>query len=280
MLLKITQWMILLFVIPFLGDDSPVNSVVYINKCLVNAQVATSVGNYERGAKLYGLLVDSLNLSDQNLMMNYAHCLFKTKQIKKAIKAYKRVLIADFAQINQKSEAALQLGVINKSEPEVALGYFQKALELNTNNETARYNFELTLQLLEMDPSYSRKQRSKANKKNPVGDSSNEGVQGNALKQAGEGAKNDAFKKSKEKDPNKTEKQAKAEAAKNGQTNTNDKSAQVLEVNKNDLKELNLSPEQAIQLLDAMQAAEIQYLQQAPKKRTTIKKDKTNYKDW
>lgn len=280
MVLKISHWLVLLFVIPFLGDNSPVNAVVFINKCLVNAQVATSVGNYERGAKLYSLLVDSLKQTDQNLLMNYAHCLFKTKQTKEAVKVYKRVLISDFAQTNQKSEAALQLGVINKNEPEVALGYFQKAIQLNTNNETARYNFELTLQLLEMDPSFSRKQRSKSKKKNPVGDSSKEGVQGNALQQAGEAAKNDAFKKSKEKDPNKTEKQAKAEAAKNGQINTNDNSAQVLEVNKNDLKDLNLSPEQAIQLLDAMQAAEIQYLQQAPKKRSTAKKEKGNYKDW
>jgi hypothetical protein len=131
-----------------------------------------------------------------------------------------------------------------------------------------------------MDPEFSRKQRKKDKSKTPVGNSSADGVQGNALQQAGEGNQNNGYKKDKEKDPNNPEKQLKAEADNNGQKNKDDKSAQVLEVNRNDLKDLNLSPEQAIQLLDAMQAAEIQYLQQAPKKRTLSKKDKSNYKDW
>jgi hypothetical protein len=206
--------------------------------------------------------------------------MFKTKKEDQAKKIYRKVLISDFVSANEKSYAALQLGVIYKNESEIALGYFQKALELNTNNEVARYNYELTLQLLEMDPEFSRKQRKKDKSKTPVGNSSADGVQGNALQQAGEGNQNNGFKKNKEKDPNKTEKQAKADANNDGQKNKGDKSAQVLEVNRNDLKDLNLSPEQAIQLLDAMQAAEIQYLQQAPKKRTLSKKDKENYKDW
>ena len=280
MVLKISQWLVLLFVIPFLGEDSPINSIVYINKTLDNAQIATSVGNFEKGAKLYSILVDSLNQTDPIILMNYAHCLFKTKREEQAKKIYRKVLISDFVSANEKSYAALQLGVIYKNESEIALGYFQKALELNTNNEVARYNYELTLQLLEMDPEFSRKQRKKDKSKTPVGNSSADGVQGNALQQAGEGNQNNGFKKNKEKDPNKTEKQAKADANNDGQKNKDDKSAQVLEVNRNDLKDLNLSPEQAIQLLDAMQAAEIQYLQQAPKKRTLSKKDKENYKDW
>jgi len=280
MVLKISQWLVLLFVIPFLGEDSPVNSIVYINNCLVNAQVATSVGNYEKGVKLYKILIDSLHQTDQGVLMNYAHCLFKVKKEQEALKVYKRILISEFAQANQKSEAALQLGIISKNESEVALAYFKRALEFNTNNETARYNYELTLQLLDMNPEFSKRKAREERKKNPAGDSNPDGVQGNALKQAGEGGKDNALKKSKEIDPNKTEKQLKAEANNQGQNNKNNKEAQVLVVNKNDLKELNLSPEQAIQLLDAMQAAEIQYLQQAPKKRSSVKKAEGTYKDW
>jgi tetratricopeptide (TPR) repeat protein len=215
--------------------------------------------------------------------MNYANCLYKKGDLKRSAKLYKQVFRSTFASDALKSDALLQLGVLSQNEPEAALQLFKKALEINPFNETARYNYELTYLLLDMDPSFSRKKRannSSEKAKNKLGEKNNEGSQGNGLKQAGKGNETPALTNTKDQDPRTSGMQAKAKADAEGQKNKNNAEAQVLVVNKNDLKDLNLSPEQAVQMLDAMQTAEIQYLQQAPRKRIKQNKAKGNYKDW
>jgi len=283
MLAKILPFGLILYLLSFLGDESPVNAVVVANSYIAKAQISTNIGNYNSASKYYSYLVDTLHVNDVSLHMNYANCLYKKGDLKRSAKLYKQVFRSTFASDALKSDALLQLGVLSQNEPEAALQLFKKALEINPFNETARYNYELTYLLLDMDPSFSRKKRannSSEKAKNKLGEKNNEGSQGNGLKQAGKGNETPALTNTKDQDPRTSGMQAKAKADAEGQKNKNNAEAQVLVVNKNDLKDLNLSPEQAVQMLDAMQTAEIQYLQQAPRKRIKQNKAKGNYKDW
>ena len=117
------------------------NQISRNNQARQEAQAAYQAGQYGRAQALYAYL--SNKTTDPAVRLNLGHTYFKLKQYAKAKPQYDQLLRANRPDL--RTAAATQLGVIAclEGDSASALTLFQQALLENTDNESARYNFEL-----------------------------------------------------------------------------------------------------------------------------------------
>ncbi|MBC5772617.1 aerotolerance protein [Pontibacter sp. KCTC 32443] len=287
-----------------------------INDYADRAAKAYEQEKYAEAITAYEYLLEDLEVQDDQLSLNLAHAYFKAGLMTEAQNQYR--LLADHASDHIRSIVNLQLGNIAADGKKYAhaLALYRNALIANPENEVARYNYELLKKYLilhpekaeqpkqepetphneeldeQMPPSSDEeqepqpKQKPDANGTNeeeidqpqpdPAGQEQNQGGKGNQSQQkdkeqaAGNEKGNiEGQQLNNQFDPDQQNKRGSTENAA-----ADDSHAQT----QAERQQVKISAEKARVLLNAMRDAELQYLQQLPKK-AIRKKDKSK-PDW
>lgn len=242
------------FIIAILLIINPLTYVSQINQNQMEAEKAFQRKNFAIAINRYTTLIKDFEIKTEELYLNLGHCYFELKDAEKASDYYLKLL--EFGSGFSQSIALNQLGYIAEitQNPEKALDYFKQAIQKNTQNLEARYNYELVKKKLQ-NPTLHYKQRNIPNKQ----------AQANEI---GKGK----FQQIEKKQANKDGKDKTTENTKNEEEKEKNLQPEKLE-------DAKLNKEKAEAILQALQNQETQYIQQLPRKRNN--KQKTSpQSDW
>lgn len=287
---------------------SDLDKIARVNKIKKEAKEAFNSGDYEIAAKKYSFLLDSMDVDDDNIKLNLANAYYQLRDTTGAMTNYNDLLESNNNIV--RSVANQQLGVMANRDKkfEEALDHFKQALKSNPNNEDARYNYELLKKILEEQEEQDKKdqdqnqdqkqdkdqenkdQEQEQNDQSKPGENEEnkedqqekdkEGDQENKdQEKEGEGKDEKEKESEKEKQEKEAEEKKKEEEGKEGEESKEDKAKEDQMNSLSDkLKEMNISPEKAKMILEAMRNNEIQYLQQ--NKRKPTKRKDPGKPDW
>lgn len=265
---------------------SDIDNIALINSLKSEAKKAYQAGDYKTAAQKYQMLVDSLQVKEDEVVMNLANALFHQNDTTRAINQYRS--LTQSASSNMRSLSNLQLGVLtNRSgKYEEALGYFKQSLKADPANEEARYNYEMVKKKLE-----EQKKQEEQNKDNKDQNKDDQEKKNDQKKEDKENKdqkqdqkeKQDQEKKDQQDQQEKEEQEKKdkeqSEQQKEQEENKEDEEKKDIPPSvKDKLKDMEMSEEKAKMILEAMKNQEIQYLQQN-KRKATKPKDKGK-PDW
>jgi tetratricopeptide (TPR) repeat protein len=224
-----------------------ISNISRVNRLITEAEESYKNGQFVLALVKYRYLINTLQLRDNNILLNLAHCYYLNNDKEQALKYYEQ--LAQSTDGGTGNIALQQLGVIafEKKQYKKALDYFRRSLTLAPANEASRYNYELASRLIPVEDIKEKEPK----KKNPE-------------------------KEVPPPDTDNTLKQSETQSPE-GQEQTETDNEQQQEI-KRKLKQINLSEEKAKMILDAMKNSETQYIQQN-KKQSLEKKDK-NLPDW
>jgi Ca-activated chloride channel homolog len=271
-----------------------------INSAKAEAKKAFLAGDFKTAIKKYSYLIDSLGVTEEEVKANLASAYFQANDTAKATTTYQQLAQSNNKKIN--SVANQQLGVManNTEKLEEALQYFKQALKAAPDNEEARYNYEVVKKKLEdkkKQDQQNKDQKDQDKKDDQKKDQNKDQKKDSKDQEKKDQEKKDQEKKDKEKkdqekkdqqDKNKDKKDQKSkEQQEKEQKEKEQKEKQEKEQQEKDdknkdkkdipnsvkekLKEMQMSPEKAQMILDAMKGQEQQYLQQNKRKATKPK---------
>jgi Ca-activated chloride channel family protein len=267
--MKLTLLVILLSA----GFWSRFTEVSEVNKWKEEAQMAFQKGKYEKASLIYQQLLTQASSNQSALQLNLAHSLRLSGKASASAPVYRQVARSTNPVL--RSIAWQQLGNLAAQAKELkqALDFYKKALIANSRNETARYNYELVSRLLEKDQEQPKPPQQKQS-----------GEQQKSADEASKGGQQDQPQSSApgEGEQEKETKQGKDKGKEEGQRGNSDTSdtgnqpdvpgqenaspeAERMQTLRKRLETLNMTPEQAQILLNAMRDNEQQYLQQLPR---------------
>ncbi len=150
-------WIILLV---WFGDNSALDHVSRFNLARRQAERAYAAGQYKQAIDQYSYLVNN-NVADAATRLNLGHAYFRLGQFSSAQVQYEAIRPDDPTELAER--AAVQLGILacRQRDSAAALSFFRQALLRNTNNEVARYDFEL------IKRTWSGRQAGRANRPKP-----------------------------------------------------------------------------------------------------------------
>lgn len=269
----------------FITDPANIGKVNTLKK---EARHAYLSGEYKTAIDKYKILVDSLEVTDEEVKLNLANAYFKANDTTASIQGYQNLIDSKSKSIS--SRAFQQLGVMDNREGkfEQALNYFKQAIKADPSNDEARYNYEMLKKKLDEKKKQEEQQKDKQDQKDQ-----NKQEQKDQEKKDQE--KKDQEQKDQEKKDQEKKEQEKKEQEKKDQEkkeeNKEEKSEEQKQEEKDQeekqnmppdlekkLEEMKISPEKARMILEAMKNQEIQYLQQN-KRKATKPKDKSK-PDW
>lgn len=243
-----------------------------VNRAKDAAKKAYLAGDYKTAVRYYQYLTDSLNVQEEEVLLNLAHAHFQLNDTSSAKAVYQRLTAGSTPAI--RSTAQQQLGVLaNRSgKTEEALTHFKEALKADPTNDDARYNYELVKKKLEEQKKKEQQQKDQQQNQDQKKQQNNDQKKDPDDKPKQDQQKSDQQKKD---DRNKQDQQ---------QTEQQQQEEQKKDEKKEDpsvsekLDQLKISRERARMLLEAMKNQEMQYLQQN-KRKPTKPKDKGK-PDW
>ena len=235
---------VLILILLVLLNNILENDISKINKLTKNAEKAFKEKNYKVAINDYNTLIDSFNISNEQIHLNLAHSYLLSNDTLKAIENYNMASITNNNKI--KSIAYQQLGNINESKNKLknATEFYKKSILSNNSNLDSKYNYELVTKKLKEQ----EKKKKEKNKKE-------------------EDNKNQQNKEQENKEKNKKEQENKNQQNKEQEKSIEEK-----------LKEVNMSKKKAEMILNALNNIEFQYIQQL--KRKASKKIDKNKPDW
>ncbi len=278
------------FIFTFVAIVDPVK-IGKVNSAKSEARKAYTSGNYKEAVSRYRYLADSLNVTEDEVMLNLANSYFQTNDTTNAAATYQSLIGSPKPEIRSKSQQ--QLGVMNhrQGKLEEALNNFKQAIKADANNIDARYNYEMLKKKLDEEKKKQQQQdkqnRDKENKEQQKDQQQNKDQKKDQEQK--DQQKKDQEKKDKQekeqqqkdqqqkdqKDQQSKEQKEKSESEKQKENKDQQKTSPQLAKK---LQEINMSPEKAKMVLDAMKNQEIQYLQQ--NKRKATKPREKNKPDW
>ncbi len=248
------------------GDDSSKTSglhkIARINAEKKLAHAAYTQDQFEEALKHYTILTDSFKVSEPEIWLNKGHAAFRMENFPAARQAYVEASQSSNKKISSVAWQQLGLLELQQQKKDQALEMFKKAMLTNSNNEEARYNYELALKQKQQE------QKQDQNKDDKKEDQKKEEQKKEEQNQSKPDQKED------QKQDQKEQQQEQGQQDENSEDEAQPKPKSKEE----QFKEINISEEKAKMLLDAMKNSEKQYLQQL-KKEPTKPKDKT-LKDW
>lgn len=249
-----------------------------INRAKEEAKKAYLAGDYETAVSKYQYLTDSLQVTEDEVLLNLANSYFQLTDTASAMEHYQSLTQSSKNTI--RSTAQQQLGVIKNKQGkfEEALSHFKEAIKSDPANEDARYNYELLKRKLDEQKKQEEKKQDQ-NKDEQKKDQQKEEQKKDDQK---EQEKKDQEKKDQDQksDPNKPEdnKDDQQKEQDQNQDQQEEKEQKENKPSSEKLEQMKISEEKAKMILDAMKNQEIQYLQQN-KRKATAPKDK-NKPDW
>ncbi|WP_205503964.1 tetratricopeptide repeat protein [Rufibacter psychrotolerans] len=305
--MKLWWWVLLLAIVPSEGFQR----IALRNQYAQQAEAAYQQQHYQQAAFLYERVRQTEGgTPPPSVYLNLAHSYFHLREYSRASPLYRGLLnTKDFRVL---SVVATQLSVIEAEEGNFtkAIALSRQAITADETNEAARFNYELLQKYLLLHPE-KRQGPPPPQKRQPAQHGASGGTrqpnpagasaQGNPNAVAGTGLGNQApggGAANPQAGPTGTDQRQpfgntsgpqQGLSNQGGQTSNatggNQRSNQagqendpLLQTRFERLRKLQLSPEKARQLLDAMRQEEAQYLQQLP--RTRAKKQDRNLPDW
>ena len=266
---------------------SELNKIAKINAHKKEAKEAYLAEDFEKAAFHYRFLVDSLGVSEGEVLLNLANSLYKIQDTTSAKNIYHEILSNNSSR-EIKSIVYQQLGAIdfNLKKYGEALNYYKNALKQNPENGDVRYNYELLKKLLEeqekTNPEQQQDQQNQENKDEQSQDQQNKDQQNQEQqnKENQEQQENqqqqEEQQEGEEQQQDEGEKQEQEESEEGEENDENPEDKQPTTAEK--LEEMNISEEKARMILEAMKNKEIQYIQQ--NKRKAKKPKKSGKPDW
>lgn len=268
---------------------SGIDNIALINSLKSEAKKAYQSGDYKTAAEKYQFLVDSLQVNENEVVMNLANALFQMNDTTQAKSQYQSLLKSNSAQMRSLSN--LQLGVManRTGKYEEALEYFKQSLRTDPSNEEARYNYEMVKKKLEEqkkqeeqkkdNKDQKKDQDKKDDQKKDSKDKENKDQKEKQDQEKKDQEKKDQDQQKKDKEEQEKKDKEKSEEQKEQEKNEENKEKKDIPPSVADkLKDMEMSEEKAKMILEAMKNQEIQYLQQN-KRKATKPKDKTK-PDW
>lgn len=298
--------------ITLLSDPGKIGKV---NSLKTEARKAYASGDYKTAIQKYKYLVDSLQVNEDEVLLNLASSYYLSKDTANAQLNYQAVAGSEKNAVRSKAQQQLGVMADRQGKLEEALNHFKQAVKADPTNDDARYNYELLKKKLDekkkkKDQEQQNKDQNKDQKKDQnkeeqkkdqekkdqqnkdqeKKDQEKKDQQNKDQQKKDEKNKDEKGKEEKDKDQQKKDEQQKddqnkkdKEKSEQEQQEQNDKENKdkkddLKNMNMEKLKEIGLKPEAAERVLDAMKNQEKQYLQQN-KRKATKQKDRSK-PDW
>lgn len=265
-----------IFILLLLIDPGKIGQ---INTLKAEAKKAYASGDYKTAAEKYAYLVDSLNVHEDEVVMNMANAYFHLNDTSHMFGAYQTLTASNNIKI--RSAANQQMGVVENRQGNFtgALHYFKQALKADPTNEDARFNYEMVKKKLEQKKNEEKKddqkQQDQEKKEEEKKDNPKENQNKNPNDQDSKdqkGQKNQEDKEQQKKDSNENgEKKEDQDQKSKEEDQESEKEQEVPSSLKQKLEQMNMSEEKANMILDALKNQEVQYLQQNKRKATQSK---------
>lgn len=258
-----------------------------INTLKAEAKKAYLAGDFKTAVQKYRYLVDSLQVKEDEVMLNLANAYFQLNDSTNALREYQSLTQSPKPQL--RSKAQQQLGVMTNRQGkfEEALNYFKESIKSDPSNNDARYNYELLKKKLEEKKQQQQQQQNQKDQ-NKEQENKDQQKQEQEKKEQQDKQKEEQQKEQEKKDQQqeKKDQQQKDQQKKENEQQQEEQQKQDQEKQEpkeappvsEKLKQMQISEEKAKMLLEAMKNQEIQYLQQN-KRKATKPKDKTK-PDW
>ena len=117
--------------------------IAKVNRAKKEAREAYVKGDYKKAVSMYTYLADSLDVQEDEVMINLANAYFQVNDTTNAITTYQSLTTS--AKQHIRSKAQHQLGILHHRQGkfEEALENFKQAIKADNNNVDAKYNYEL-----------------------------------------------------------------------------------------------------------------------------------------
>jgi hypothetical protein len=297
------KFLITIFLV--LSPFTDLDKIARINKAKKEAKEAFLSNNFQLANDTYKFLIDSLGVTEEEVLLDYAHTLYNLNDTTNAVSSYQELSESFSRNISSIAEQQLGQVMFDKKQYEPALDHYKNALRKNPSNQDARYNYELLKKIIQKQEEENKdqqnqdqdkkeqqeqdKENKEQNKDQENKDEQNKEQENQEQQQKDEQEKEDQEKKDQEKkdqekkDGEKDDEQEKKEEQKDKEQQEGEKSEekdkeQPQPTPSDKLEEMNISEEKAKMILEAMKNNEIQYIQQNRRKAT--KKKDNDKPDW
>jgi hypothetical protein len=119
------------------------SKIARINTAKSDARKAYMDGDYKKAASLYAYLSDSLDVQEDEVLINLANSYFQVNDTTNALSTYQSLTASTTDHI--RSKAHQQLGILHHRQGKFdeALVNFKEAIKADNNNVDAKYNYEI-----------------------------------------------------------------------------------------------------------------------------------------
>jgi Ca-activated chloride channel homolog len=281
---------VLIAVVALLLND-PIK-VRRVNKIKAEAKDAFQAGQYKEAAAMYKLLVDSMDVKEDEVLLNLAHANFLMKDTANAFNNYQTLTQSPKKDIVSKANQQLGVMTNQQGKAEQALNYFKQAIKADPTNESARYDYEMLKKKLD-EQKKQQQQQNQQNKDQEKKDQQNKDQEKKEEQEKQDQEKKDQENKEqqekdeqqkkeqqqKDKEQQEKEEKEKQEQEKEQQEkDQKEKEKKEPNLDRQKLEQMKISEEKARMILEAMKNQEKQYLQQ--NKRKATKSRDRNKPDW
>lgn len=247
-----------------------------INSLKADAKKAYLKNDFKTAIQKYRYLVDSLNVREDEVMLNLASAYYNLKDTANALNQYQSLTASSKNQLRSKAQQQLGLIADQQGKQDEALNYFKEAIKSDHTNEDARYNYELLKKKIEEKKKQDQQKKDEQNKdkdqekKDQEKKEQEKKDQEQKDKEKKEQEQKEKEKKEQDQEKKDQEQKDKEQKEKEEQEKKNEEKKMPPSV-KEKLEEMKISPEKAEMLLEAMRNQEKQYLQQNKRKATKPK---------
>lgn len=287
------------------------NDISKINELKKNAEIAFEHQQFDVAVSNYSYLLDTMQVYDEESIMNLGHAYFQLNQKDLAQSQYQKLVLSNNEQL--KSVAYQQLGALSNDPKtlEKAMSYFKESIKSDPTNQDARYNYELVKKKLkdqqEQNQNQENQDQNNENQENEDEEKKDQEQQENEDQQEGDQNQDQENQESEDQEQQDQENQDQQDQenqeeqdqqSKEGQEDEKEgdqqEQQQPQEGEENEdqkeqeeqqapspsdkMQEMNISEEKAKMILEALKNSEIQYIQQNRRKPT--KRKDSDKPDW
>lgn len=251
-----------------------------INNLKADAKKAYLKNDFKTAIQTYRYLVDSLNVHEDEVLLNLASAYYNVKDTTHALQQYQALTASSKNQLRSKAQQQLGLLAEQQGKHEEALTHFKEAIKSDLTNEEARYNYELLKKKIEDQKKEDQKKQDEKNKdKDKDQDKKDQDKKDQEQKDQEKKDQEQKEKEQKEQEQNDKDKQKQDQEKKDQEQKDKEQKEKEEQAKKEELppsvkeklEEMKISPEKAQMLLEAMRNQEKQYLQQNKRKATKPK---------
>lgn len=153
-----------LFVISMLAWQTDPMKISKINAVKKEARNAFQSGDYAKAIERFNFLRDSMQVNDDEVLLNLANAQYLSKDTANAMTHYQSLTQSTDGKIA--SRAHQQLGIIanRQGKADMSLSHFKQSLREDPMNEMARYNYEMVKKKLQQQKEQEEKEQNKDKK--------------------------------------------------------------------------------------------------------------------